>query len=73
MSTSTINENTCVQGAKNEIKIKGLDREMAETKEAIKEIRDTLLARPSWSVFFLLSGMSSVIIVLVTAILRSKL
>jgi len=64
--------NNCVQGAKNAEKIKNLEKEMSETKTAIKEIRDKLLGRPSWAVFFLLTGMSSIVLILIAQLLRLK-
>ena len=64
----------CALGAENRANIaglqKGLDDFRCEMRKAIKEIRDTLLGRPSWTICFLFTGMSSLIVALVVILIQ---
>ncbi len=59
----------CILGVKNEQKIKNLEGNMNEMKVSIIEIRDKLLGRPSWQVLFFLTGMSSLLVAVTSALL----
>jgi len=49
----------CVQGATNAEKVKGLEARMKKVEEAITDMRDGLLKRPSWSVTIVITILSS--------------
>ena len=66
----------CVKGAQNEGRIKALedrasknDVEHENFVTAINDIRDRLLARPAWTVVFLLMGLSSLCVGLIVKVL----
>lgn len=66
----------CVKGAQNEGRIKALedrasknDTEHGTFVTAINDIRDRLLARPAWTVVFLLMGLSSLCVGLIVKVL----
>lgn len=49
----------CVQGATNAERIKGLEKRAKVVEDAIAEIRDGLLRRPSWAVTIIITILSS--------------
>lgn len=68
----------CVQGAETKGRVKALedradknDAEHVNFVDAIREIRDHLLARPAWPVVFLMMFMSSLCVGLIVKILTS--
>ena len=52
----------CPIGVENKVRIVSLERRINVVEEAIVQIRDTLLGRPSWLVLFAMTGMSSAIV-----------
>ncbi|MCE5185038.1 MAG: hypothetical protein LLF76_02810 [Planctomycetaceae bacterium] len=61
--------NDCTLGVKNQARIDNLEKGWDEMKDAITEIRDSLLGRPSWVVVFMFSAMSSIIVGLAMALI----
>ena len=61
---------TCPMGIENRARIKSLEKDMGEVKEAITDMRDRLLGRPSWIVLFMFTAMSSTIVGLLFALLN---
>jgi len=49
----------CVLGARNEQRIKGLEARILKVEEAIIDIRDRLLGRPTWIVMTIITILSS--------------
>ena len=58
----------CEMGVRNETRINNLEGIVAEIKDDVREIKDKLLKRPSWSVAILISAMASAITLMASAI-----
>jgi len=62
----------CVKGTENEQRIIALERDMSEVRKDIRDIKETLLGRPTWLVTFLLGGSWSLAVGLLVAFIRVK-
>jgi len=62
----------CVRGTENEQRIIALERDISEVKKDIRDIKDTLLGRPTWIITFLLGGSWSFTVGLLVAFLKMK-
>jgi len=69
-------EPTCTQVCADhsglENRVTTLERESSEARQAIIEIRDMLLSRPTWLVCFMLTGMFGAIVALAVALLKTR-
>jgi len=49
----------CVKGTANEQRIVALERDMGEIKSGVKDMKDSLLRRPSWFVTVIITILSA--------------
>ncbi len=63
-------EDDCVLGARNEQRLTSVERNIKDINDVVNEIRDKLLARPSWAITFWFTGTTGVIIALTSALLH---
>jgi len=61
----------CVQGVSNEQRVITLEREMVENRVNMKEIKEVLLGRPTWSVTIIISFLLSFSLVCLTMLLKA--
>ena len=59
----------CVLGTKNETKIKDVERRMGIVEQAVLDIREKLIGRPSWTVVFIITTLTSSSLAMATAII----
>ena len=50
----------CTKGVKNEQRIVALERDMGEIKDAVSDMRDGLLSRPSWVITVIITILSGI-------------
>lgn len=59
----------CVLGATNKNEISNLEKRVVVVEQAILDIRDRLLGRPSWAVMTIITVLSSICVGLIVKVL----